>query len=122
MLELPTQNWEYLQTQGARIRQTIAKVLDEDTSLAERIRTLEQGITIFSVLTAFSVIISTIILFITGVFGGGRGAGGSSPKDKEVLKKWLDRLADALKRFAEKAVEALPAIVESVVAAILSFL
>ena len=68
------------------------------------------------------MIISTIILFITGVFGGGRDAGGSSPKDKEVLKKWLDRLADALKRLAEKAVEALPAIVESVVAAILSFL
>ena len=68
------------------------------------------------------MIISTMILFITGVFGGGRGAGGSSPKDKEVLKKWLDRLADALKRLAEKAVEALPAIVESVVAAILSFL
>ena len=91
-------------------------------SLAERIRTLEQGLTIFSVLIAFSVIISTIILFITGVFGGGGGAGGSSPKDKEVLKKWLDRLADALKRLAEKAVEALPAIVGSVVAAILSFL
>ena len=34
----------------------------------------------------------------------------------------MDRLADALKRFAEKAVEALSAIVGSVVGAILSFL
>ena len=39
-----------------------------------------------------------------------------------VLKKWLNRLVDALKRLAEKAVEALPAIVGSVVGATLSFL
>ena len=38
------------------------------------------------------------------------------------MKKWLDRLADALKRLAEKAIEALPAIVGSVAGAILSFL
>ena len=38
------------------------------------------------------------------------------------MKKWLDRLADALKRLAGKAVEALSAIVRSVVGAILSFL
>ena len=50
---------------------------------------------------------------------GGGEAGGSPPKDEGVLKKWLDRLADALKRLAGKAVEALPAIVGSVVGAIL---
>ena len=64
--------------------------------------------------------ISTVVLVITGVFGGGgRGTGGSPPKDEGVLKKWLDRLADALKRLAGKAVESLPAIVGSVVGAIL---
>ena len=36
------------------------------------------------------------------------------------MKKWLDRLADGLKRLAGKAVEALPATVGSVVGAILS--
>ena len=36
------------------------------------------------------------------------------------MKKWLDRLANALKRLG-KAVEALPAIVRSVAGAILSF-
>ena len=70
--------------------------------------------------------ISTIVLAVTGVFGGGRvggrGAGGSPSKDEGVLRKWLDRLAKALKRLAGKAVEALPAIVGSVVGAILSFL
>ena len=64
--------------------------------------------------------ISTIVLAITGGFGrGGGGTGGSPPKDEGILKNGL---ADALKRLAKKVVEALPAIVESVVGAILSFL
>ena len=48
-LEILSQNRKDLQTQVARIRQTLEKVLDENTSLAERIRALfrEQGITIF---------------------------------------------------------------------------
>ena len=124
-LEILSQNRKDLQTQVARIKQTIEKVLDKNTSLAERIRTLfrEQGITRFSILTALSMTISTIVLAITGVFGGGGGrTGGSPPKDKGSLKKCLDRLANALKRLAGKAVEALLAIMGSVVGAILSFL
>ena len=48
-LEILSQNRKDLQTQVARIRQTIEKVLDQNISLAERIRTLfsEQGITMF---------------------------------------------------------------------------
>ena len=51
------------------------KVVDQNTPLAERIRTLflEQGIAITSILTAFSMTISTIVLAITGFFGGGSG-------------------------------------------------
>ena len=115
-LEILSQNRKDLQTQVARIKQTIEKVLDKDTSLAERICTLfrEQGITIFLIQT---------VLTITCVFGGGgAGTGGSTPKDEVDLKKWLDRLADALKRLAGNAVEALSAVVGSVVGAILSFL
>ena len=66
--------------------------------------------------------ISTIALAIAGVFEGGGGAGCSPPKDERVLKKWLNRLAHALKGLAGKAVEASPAIVGSVVCAILNFL
>ena len=67
--------------------------------------------------------ISTIVLAIAGSFGGGGGGGrGSPPKDEGVLKKGLDRLANAFTRLPGKAVEALPAIVGSVVGAILSFL
>ena len=116
-LEILSQNRKDLQTQVARIKQTLEKALDKNASLAERIHTLfrEQGITIFAILTALSMTISTIVFAITGVFGEGGGTGGSSPKDKGTLKKWLDRLPDALKRLAGKVVEALPAIVGSVV-------
>ena len=123
-LELLSQNRQDLQTQTVRIRQTLEKALDQNTSFAERIRTLikEQSTTTFSILTALSMTISTIVLAITGVFGGSGRAVGSTPKDEGVLKKWLDRLADALKRLAGKAAEALPAIVGSAVGAIVSFL
>ena len=124
-LEILSKNLKDLQTQVARIRQTLEKVLGQNTSLAERIRILfrEQGVTIFSLLTVFSMTISTIVFAIVGIFGGGgRGTGGSLPKDEGILKKWLGRLSDALKRLAGKAVEALPAIIGSVVGAILNFL
>ena len=124
-LEILSQNRKDLQRQVTRIKQTLEKVLDQNISLAQRIRTLfrEEGITIFPILTALSMIISTVALAITGVFGGGGGGvGGSPPKDEGTLKKWLHRLPNALKRLAGKAVEALPAIVGSVIGAILSFL
>ena len=123
-LEILSQNRKDLQTQVPRIRQIIAKVLDQDTKLAERIRTLlrDQGITIFSIIAAFSMTISTIFLAITGVFGGREGARGPTPKEEGILKKWLERLADVLKRLAGKPVEELHAIVGSAVGANLSFL
>ena len=123
-LEFLSQNRKDLQTQVARIKQTIEKNLDSDNSLSERIRTLfrEQGITIFSVLTAVSMLISMIVLAVTG----GDGAPGSPPKDEGEFRKWLknqlNRLANALKRLAGKTVAALPGIIGSVVGAILSFL
>ena len=124
-LEILSQNRKDLQTQVARIKQTLEKVLDKDISLAERIRILfkEQGLTIASILTAQSMTISTIVLAIDGGFGGGSGGAVSPPsKDKGTLKKWLDRLADALKRLTGIAAAALPAIIGSIVVAILSFL
>ena len=123
-LEILSQNRKDLQTKVARIKQTLEKVLDQNTSLAERIRTLfcEQGITIFSILTAFSMTISTIVLAITAAFGEGGGTEGSTPKDEGVFKKWLVRLGNTLKRRAGKAVEASPAIMGSIARAILSFL
>ena len=66
-----SQNRKDLQTPGAKIKQTIENVLDQDISLTERILTLfrEQRITIFLILTALSMTISAISFAIGGVFG-----------------------------------------------------
>ena len=66
--------------------------------------------------------ISTIVIAIIGVFGRGGVDSVSPPKDEGAFKKWLNRLADALKIPAGLAVDTVPAIVRSVVGAILSFL
>ena len=125
-LEILSQNRKDLQTQVARIKQIIEKVLDKDTYLAEIIRTLfrEQGITIISVLTTLSMTISTIVLAITGVFGEEEVRLPHRKMKEPCLNgyAWLNRLADAFKRLARKAAKALPPIVRSVVGVILSFL
>ena len=123
-LKILSQNRKDLQTQVARIRQTLEKISDKNLSLPEKIRILirEQIIVIILTLSALLAGIATIVLSIIGDFGGGGGTGGSPPKDKGTLKKWLDRLADAFKRLARKAAEALPAIIGSVVGTILSLL
>ena len=106
-LEILSQYRKDLQTQVARVKQTIEKVLDQNTLLAERIRTLfrEQSITILSILTALPMTISTIVLAIKDVFGGGEEGGDSPPKDEVILTKWLDRLTNVLKRLAGKALK-----------------
>lgn len=52
-------------------KQTTEKVLDEDASLRERIRTFfwEQGVRIISILTTLSMAILTIALTVIDVFG-----------------------------------------------------
>ena len=67
-VEILSQNRKDIQTQVARIKQTLEKFLDKNKSLAERIGTLfrEKGITIFSVLTALSMTISTIYRCLWG--------------------------------------------------------
>ena len=47
--------------------------------------------------------ISTILLAITDIFGEGGGGGSASPpKGEGAMQKWLNRLADALKRLKGK--------------------
>ena len=74
------------------------------------------------VLTAFGLIISTIITSLTG------GAGGSltPPEKPNKLKEWfknkLKALARLLGRIAGKAAAALPGIIGSIIAGVLNFL
>ena len=73
--------------------ETIAKVLDKDTSLAEKIRTLfrEQGIMIASILMAIRmairVLVDTLLLGGEGAAAASGGGGGPPPKDEEGLKE-----------------------------------
>ena len=83
-----------LKNQITNFKETIAKVLYKDTSLAEKIRTLfrEQGITIASILTAIRMAIGVLVeALLPGASGGGDGAatsGGSPPpKDEKGLKE-----------------------------------
>ena len=75
-------------------------------SLAERIRTLfhEQSITIFSILTALPMTISTTFLSITGVFGGvGGGRGGGGDKGLSTKRqRTLEKMVRQVSRFTQK--------------------
>ena len=64
-----------LKSQITSFKETVAKVLDKDTSLAEKIRTLfrEQGITIASVLMAIGMAIGVL----TEALWPGGGTSGS---------------------------------------------
>ena len=124
---LSSTNRATLRSQINRIRETFRRLLHEDTTLAERIRTLfrEQGITIASILTATGMAISTLVLALTG---GGGSAPVPAPKQpdisglKEWVKKHLHALGRALANLAGKAAAALPGIIGSIVSLLLSTL
>ena len=81
-----------LKNQITSFKETIAKVLDKDTSLGEKIRTLfrEQGITIASKLTAIRMAIGVLIeALLPGGTGSASAASGDEtpPKDEKGLKE-----------------------------------
>ena len=94
-----------LKSQITGFKKTISKVLNQDTSLAEKIRTLfrEQGITIASILMAIRMAIGVLIEVL---LPGGGGAGSASaasggggelpPKDEKGLKEWIRNKLKAL--------------------------
>ena len=76
-----------LKNQITSFKETIAKVLDKNTSLAEKIRTLfrEQGITIASILTAIGMAIGVLVeAFLPGGGGAAVASGGPPSKDEKV--------------------------------------
>ena len=79
-----------LKNQITSFKETIAKVLDKDTSLGEKIRTLfrEQGITIASILTAILMVIEVLVEALLPGSGGAISGGGGEPppKDEKSLK------------------------------------
>ena len=117
-----------LKNQITSFKETIAKVLDKDTSLGEKIRTLfrEQGITIASILTAIGMAIGVLVEALLPGGGGAISGGGGEPppKDEKGLKGWirnkLKALASLLGRLGIKAPEALPGITGGIISWILN--
>ena len=119
-----------LKNQIMSFKETIAKVLDKDTSLGEKIRTLfrEQGIMIASILTAIGMAIEVLVEALLP--GGGAGAAMASgggeppPKDEKGLKEWVRNkhkaLASLLGKLGMKAAEALPGIIGRIISWILN--
>ena len=102
-----------LKNQITSFKETIAKVLDKDTSLAEKIQTLfrEQGITVASVLMAIGMAIGVLVEALLPSGGGTAASGGSPLKDekglKERIRNKLKALASLPGKLGVKAAEAL---------------
>ena len=120
-----------LKNQITSFKETIAKVIkDRDATLGERIRTLfrEQGITIFSILTAIGMAIRVLVEAVlpgSTVTKAVGGEGGGDDKDnpgsaKEWIRNKLKALGSLLGKLAAKAGAALPGIIGSVVAWLLN--
>ena len=117
-----------LKNQITSLKETIAKVLDKDTSLGEKIRTLsrEQGITIAFILTAIGMAIGVLVEPLLPGGGGAISGGGGEPptKDEKGLKEWvrnkLKALALLLWKLGMKAAEALPGIIGGIISWILN--
>ena len=83
-----------LKNQITSFRETIAKVLDNGTSLAEKIRTLfrEQGMMIASILTAIEMAIGVLVEALLPDGDGGSvasGGGETPPNDEKGLEEWI---------------------------------
>ena len=116
-----------LKSQITSFKETIAEVLDKDTSLAEKIITLfrEQGTTIASILTAIGMAIGVLVeALLPGSAAAASGGGEPPPKDEKGLKGWirnkLKALASLLGKLGMKAAEALPGIIGGIICWILN--
>ena len=116
-----------LKNQITSFKETIAEVLDKDTSLGEKIRTLfrEQGITIASILTAIGMAVGVLVeALLPGGGGAISGGGEPPPKDEKGLTGWirnkLKALASLLGKLGMKAAEDLPVIIGGIISWILN--
>ena len=78
-----------LKNQIMSFKETIAKVLDSNPSLAEKIQTLfrEQGITFASILAAIGMAFGVLVEALLPGGGAASGGGEPSPKDEAGLNE-----------------------------------
>ena len=117
-----------LKNQITSFKETVAKVLDKDTSLAEKIRTLfrEQGITIASIFMAIGMAIGVLVEALLPGGGGAAAASGGEPppKDEAGLKEWIRNKLKVLGSLSGllgiKAADALPGLIGGIISWILN--
>ena len=109
-----------LTNQIMSFKEMIAKMLDKDVSLAEKIQMLfwEQGIMITSILMAIGMAIGVLVEALlhsgSGETGSASAAGGKPPPKEEKsewIRKKLKTLLSLQGRLGMKAAEALPGII-----------
>ena len=117
-----------LKNQITSFKETVAKGLDKDTSLAEKIQTLfrEQGITIASIFMAIGMAIGVLVEALLPGGGGAAAASGGEPppKDEAGLKEWIRNKLKVLGSLSGllgiKAADALPGIIGGIISWILN--
>ena len=115
-----------LKNQITSFKETITKVLDSNTSLAENIQTLfrEHGIMIASILKAVGMAIRVLVEALLPGGAATASGGGEPPKDEASLKEWirnkLKALASLPGKLGIKAAEALPGIIGGILSWILN--
>ena len=87
-LEAASANKEALRGQINRIKETLNKLLKEESTLAERLKTLfrEQGITKVSILTAIGM---TIGVIVEAVIPGAATPSPKPPPSQDGVKEWV---------------------------------
>ena len=112
-LEATSANRQALHSQISCIRETINRILHEDTMLTKGIHTLfhDQGITIGSILTAIGLAISTLMLALTGSGGATPSLTPPQLSDKGGLREWVKKHLQTLGHVLAKLAAALPCIV-----------
>ena len=135
---MASQNSAVLRTQINIIKETFNKILEDDATLAEQVRTIfrEQGITVVSILAALSLAISTIIasiiastrdvVVVPAPAPSPAPTPAPSPAPGKNVKEWkkdtLNHLSNLLQKLGSKALDALPGIIGAAVSWLLNAL
>ena len=116
-----------LKSKITSFKETIAKVLDSNTSLGEKIQTLfrEQRIMIASILSAIGMAIGVLVEALLPGGGASAASGSGEPlKDEASLAEWIRNKLKALAllsgQLGIKAAEALPGIIGGIISWILN--
>ena len=105
-MEAAAANHDALRLEFSRIRETVERVLNDETSLAERFRTLfrEQGVTITSILAALGIIVLTIVLAIQNAAeAAGVTPTPTPPTPSSGGTDWVKKTPQDFRRLAESA-------------------